>query len=273
VASPDNHRANKGDATSGAQAGAVDQDSAGTLNPVDANPEAQNPNDHGSDEQPRSYENIIARWTVILGISTVVLAIATILSAYFLFVTDHTLKDTLIETRKSANAAHDAVRVAQSTAEMQLRAYLSAEASELLTLEGGSLGAIISIKFKNAGTTPAYNVRSTMGAGFRKDPLPPGIDMSWFKTVEFNADVIFPHNDRVAFAVNSPPDGRPQKLTRADTIYVCADTKYFDVFKKERTTKFCAAASGGDLPDAFFKGRPRGGMTNITWAYDRYEAD
>jgi len=40
-------------------------------------------------------DSLIARWTKVVGISTIVLSLATILSAYFLWVTDETLRRTL----------------------------------------------------------------------------------------------------------------------------------------------------------------------------------
>jgi hypothetical protein len=49
----------------------------------------------------REYEKTIALWTTILGASTVALVFATAINAFFLWVTDHTLKDTLRANRLS----------------------------------------------------------------------------------------------------------------------------------------------------------------------------
>ena len=46
-------------------------------------------------KENRKFDAAIARWTKVVGISTVVLAIATIISSYFLWVTDETLRHTL----------------------------------------------------------------------------------------------------------------------------------------------------------------------------------
>jgi hypothetical protein len=52
-------------------------------------------------QDSKSYEQTIARWTVVVGIFTGLLFIATAVSAYFLWQTDHTLHDTLISTNRA----------------------------------------------------------------------------------------------------------------------------------------------------------------------------
>jgi len=59
-------------------------------------PEARQPEAQASHNQTENrYERRIANWTVVVGAFTVVLAIATAGSGYVLWLTDHTLKDTL----------------------------------------------------------------------------------------------------------------------------------------------------------------------------------
>lgn len=71
-----------------------------------------------------SSDFVIARWTKVLGLCTLGLFIVTFGSVVVLLLTEFTLRDTLVETRKAADAAKDAVGVAQSTMQLDQRAWI-----------------------------------------------------------------------------------------------------------------------------------------------------
>jgi hypothetical protein len=136
-------------------------------------PEPEQPHQEPSEPKPKGYEKIIARWTIILGISTILLFIATGISAYFLYATDLTLKDTLNATARAAKATEDAVNIASATAKRQLRAYLGIT---IVTFEcpncldkrwtppkRGLPEVVMITKVKNFGATPAYQVHTCTG--------------------------------------------------------------------------------------------------------------
>src|ERR1700730_571457 len=108
------------------------------------NPQSGHPAEDSDDPKPKSYERTIARWTIILGASTLALALATGISAYFLWETNQTIK-------KQVNAIR-----------MQLRAYggmrqfVSAPAIKKETDKPDVIiGANVAITWKNFGSTPA----------------------------------------------------------------------------------------------------------------------
>jgi len=126
----------------------------------------------------------IDRFTGWLVAWTALLFVATIISAGILFITDHTLKETLEETRravvaseKSAKATEDSVKLAADTARRQLRAYVAVtgqdlecancvtKGSTIYPPKGGPDASEINVimRVKNFGATPAYQVRSCRG--------------------------------------------------------------------------------------------------------------
>lgn len=158
-------------------------------------PQTDHSRQEPNEPKPRGYEKTIARWTVILGISTVLLFIATGISAYFLYVTDHTLKDTLAATGRAAKATEDSVKTAADTAKRQLRAYLTVsnikiECSNCKKKDGWETPKNVRpeprilLTVKNSGATPAYNVQTCSGAE-RTEPdtfLPADFPFSCEKT-------------------------------------------------------------------------------------------
>ncbi len=110
----------------------------------DVDLQSKNPNFNSNTRTPKSYENIIASWTIVLGMSTVALVAATTISAYFLWATDQTIKTQV------------------DTARIQLRAYvgmnqflympiIKKDTDKPDVFAGSNLG----ITWKNFGSTPA----------------------------------------------------------------------------------------------------------------------
>lgn len=100
-----------------------------------------------------SYENTITRWTIVLGLSTVVLALATIVVGYFLFATNQTIK-------KQVGAALAQLRAYVGYQQIIYAPRLSAEPGR----PGLFLGSGIAVTWKNFGATPAKEFEYWMSA-------------------------------------------------------------------------------------------------------------
>ncbi len=136
-------------------------------------PEPEQSHKESKNPEPKGYERTIARWTVILGTSTILLFIATGISAYFLYVTDQTLRDTLATNARAAKATEESVKLSADTAKRQLCAYLTVEAAKINCAncpkgdwkapKGERPETEFLLTIKNVGLTPAYEVRSCSG--------------------------------------------------------------------------------------------------------------
>jgi hypothetical protein len=95
--------------------------------------------ERGKQPASKSSETVIANWTIVVGLSTVLLFFATGMSAYFLYVTDKTLKETL---------------------EINQRPWLSVEVEAIGSFKLNRRGEIpLRVKVKNNGLSPAQKVR------------------------------------------------------------------------------------------------------------------
>jgi hypothetical protein len=148
--------------------------------------------------------------------------------------------------KDSADATRDAVRLAEKTAERQLRAYLSVVRSEVRNFGFGNK-VQVHIVFKNTGQTPAYEVASFdaislldfPGGIFDIDPiidtaLPGtviGANGEYHITRTFDSTLTQTHIDALT-------SGR-------FAIYSFGRVKYRDAFGVQRKTNF-RVAYGGD---------------------------
>lgn len=130
----------------------------------------------GDTAKTKSYEKTLTRWTIVLGLSTLMLSIATIISAYFLFATDQTIK-------KQVGAAL-----------AQLRAYVGTQQiiyDPRLTAEPGRpnifLGSAMGVTWKNFGGTPAKEFEYWISAKW----YPAGIEPDFSKPSERIPEHIF----------------------------------------------------------------------------------
>lgn len=94
-------------------------------------------------QQPKDYERVVAKWTRVLGLFTVLLFAATALSAYFLWTTDETLRKTFLVSQ---------------------RPWLSAQVELIgpLQFSPGESRSVVPLKItlKNHGLTLAEDVRT-----------------------------------------------------------------------------------------------------------------
>lgn len=123
----------------------------------------------GDTAKTASYEKTLARWTIVLGLATLVLSVATIVSAYFLLATEQTIKKQIGATLA------------------QLRAYVGTQQiiyDPKLTAEPGRpnifLGSAMGVTWKNFGVTPAKDLEYWLSAKW----YPPGIEPDFSKPTE-----------------------------------------------------------------------------------------
>jgi hypothetical protein len=199
----------------------------------------------------------IDRFTGWLVTWTFLLFIATVINAGVLWKTDSTLHDTLLETKKSADAAEDsanaakaAVELSDKTAERQLRAYINVETTNLSWNKGV---ATVAVSVRNAGQTPASGM-VFRGIIATNDDIPLGAMLpSSFGDAPANFIVgdqdvakvtrILGQGREETFTIVSsgapfikkpPPKTKfPRKLFVIGAIY------YNDIFGKPRHTRFC----------------------------------
>src|SRR4051812_7674551 len=108
---------------------------------VDEKKQGAIPSHEGEQKKEKSDSDVvIARWTKVVGIFTVVLAIATFANAYFLWVTDETLRDTL---------------------EINQRPWVYADVviDGPLTFDQNGISVPLKITLKNGGLALAHDVR------------------------------------------------------------------------------------------------------------------
>jgi hypothetical protein len=199
----------------------------------------------------------IDRFTGWLVTWTALLFIATVINAGVLWKTDNTLHDTLLETKKSADAAEDsanaaraAVELSDRTAERQLRAYINIEKIDL-TWNKGSASAEIGLR--NAGQTPASNMIFRGLIATNEDVSQTGKLPAYFGDGPANFIIgdedtskvtrILGQGREESFNVisNTPYQKQSFKLKPKFPVrlFVIGAVYYNDIFGKPRHTRFC----------------------------------
>ena len=223
-------------------------------------PEPAEADEAGEQPPSKSYEQIIARWTVILGFATVLLFVATGISAYFLYVTDHTLRDTLNVTTRAAKATEESVKIAGDTAKRQLRAYLAItdvkidctncikQSGKLNPPKKGLADFRVLVTVKNFGSTPAYEAR-TCSHTYMAEPgkFPPDdFDYSCENVcTTCPANTLSPGNSRILML---PIETGDVLMASAGfkRLFYYGTTTFKDAFRDSRKLPFCWFIEGGD---------------------------
>lgn len=118
--------------------------------------------------QSRSSEFWLVSWTALL-------VFVTGANAWVLWLTDHTLRETLIVQRAAADRQvkmlSDTLMAQKTATELQLRAYLAVESGDI----GVGVGSVaFFLNIKNSGQTPAFDVvvRYSSGLYHASQPYP-----------------------------------------------------------------------------------------------------
>lgn len=175
---------------------------------------------------PEGYEKAIARWTAIVGAFTIVLAIATIASAWILWKTDETLKETMVNGQ---------------------RAYVGLSTTYGIKATTGSINLLV----ENDGQTPAKNVKVFANWEFVPlgENLPPEFsfpEKSGCDATIKSVGPVFPRNPQLTSNRVCGTDLGNVTLAEqgAKSAFVYGHISYLDIFDKYRTTTFCFLYGG-----------------------------
>jgi hypothetical protein len=200
-------------------------------------------------KQPTN-DAVIAKWTKILGRSTIALFLATFGTGVVLYLTELTLRDTLTETRKAANAAKDSVEITKAVMQLDQRAWLGVESirPEPLIPEIGKT-FVVTMKVRNTGKTPARKITSR-GRG---EPVPKGGKPNFFyENIEPFAAHLMPGGESsVPIAPMTVPGTNTSVVVNKDirdgliagtiTVFVHGRLEYEDIFGKPHWVTYCAS--------------------------------
>ncbi|MDI1262223.1 MAG: hypothetical protein PS018_03065 [bacterium] len=190
------------------------------IKPEPSSSESQIKSDH-------RYERRIANWTVVVGAFTVVLAIATAGSAYVLWLTDHTLQDTL--------------KAQTASSERQLRAYLGFEWGAVLLDSPAPSQVTAWIRLKNYGSTPAYKVKAWLNFARRPSNDEP---FDQIRTAE-NEGVLEPTgNFNLSATLPNTPAQLQAVVDGSHSVFVWGRVDYVDAFDRPRFYSFRGRMNG-----------------------------
>jgi hypothetical protein len=202
------------------------------------NPQSGHSAKRSGNPEAKGFEKIIARWTTILGVSTIALVIATSVSAYFLWSTDQTIGKQV-----------EAVKI-------QLRAYVGTNQVGYVVINRKSdvvppkktpapppvfFGANLAVTWKNFGSTPAKNAEHWVSAkwyaaGTEPDFSKPDVKLS--DRIVFN---IGPGGEIAGGAVFVPAVDIQKAISGDGRIFFWGHIKYYDSFPDTpvRNFHFC----------------------------------
>jgi hypothetical protein len=229
----------------------------------------------------QSNEWMMARWTRNVGLFTLALVVVGIVTAVIfkrqLDAMQGQLKEmqaasiqadktiTAFEqladaAQQTAVATKEYARLSGETAERQLRAYVVAEFDGNDSVDEGNLN--VQIMLRNAGGTPARNLRVFGYCGVEKVPLPGNLVNKFAYTKE--GTVLLPYAD-VGVKVCGELDDAELKLMERDdyVLLACVKAEYADVFGKNRQTMMCGAALAQDVARRLLRGAR--GSVKINW--------
>jgi hypothetical protein len=183
--------------------------------------------------EPRSYEKTIAVWTSVLGGSTIALFIATAISAYFLYKTDHT-----ISNQAEINKLQTRAYIGLSKSVITPNVYTlppKPKADTYLT------GADFQVTWKNFGVTPAFDMRYFISVHWFPNHTEPDFSKPALILEDFPPGVLGGLVDLVAGAVHVDSDEIQKVAAGNGRIFVWGIATYRDLFSitPTRATAFC----------------------------------
>jgi hypothetical protein len=194
-----------------------------------------NPADGGGNPEPKGYEKTIARWTVVLGASTIALVIATGLSGYFLYTTDETIK-------KQVEAAGIQLRAYVNYQQVVYIPHFSKDPDQK---DAPEPGAHFGVTWKNYGSTPAREASYWISVKWYAN----GTEPDFSKPTEILTDhpntTIPPGGERATVAVFVPiADINKTTAVSSGKIFLWGHISYKDYIPGSpiRNSHFCLVA-------------------------------
>lgn len=144
---------------------------------------------------------------------------------------------TFWETLRTARAAEDAVRIADKTAERQLRAYVGVEYVSIFDTREGQTPTV-SIAYKNFGQTPAVKIQLRSAYAISGPGLPDFDDLPDLQG--WNLPLNPNHEAHTLNKIDPEAwrHGRSALEMHTKTFYLYGRINYLDAFDRERSTKF-----------------------------------
>jgi hypothetical protein len=184
----------------------------------------------------RVIDSMTAQWAMWLTAGMLVVAS---IQALFFWVQLHLMRKSMKVAEVAATAAERSVETMQDTARRQLRAYVSIDRAWIEFLEPGV--PKVTVVVKNAGLTPAHNLRHWIHQWIERYPLttqlptPPNGFVTSSSVLGSGAT----HNMQIK---HPQPIINPSFIdkigTSEGTIYVYGEIHYKDVFGHEHITKY-----------------------------------
>lgn len=165
-------------------------------------------------------------------------------------------------------ATRGLVSGADRTAERQLRAYVFVQAQNIHISDDT---IAVRYEFRNTGQTPAYNVRHAGKLEILPSPLP--ADFVIVSPTDLGGGNSLGNGVPYAGESKILYTGTPAALKVDKTrIYLIVIVKYFDAFKRERTTRLAVSVANFDamveaIIDAAQSGKTSGAMPNIEFEH------
>lgn len=203
---------------------------------------AERNNEHPKKEANKTlwdswFPDALALYTLALVVFTAVLAFGGLYQLRALERAELISAEAAKAAKESADVARDAVRLAEKTAERQLRAYVFVESVEMIT-EGRIVRAVLSIK--NSGQTPAYDLVVYVGISSRGSSdvfVPPKPDDIRLDKISVGPGMSISTSNQ--FEVPAENNELLAALDRgAAVVYVYGRINYSDAFKVPRNLSY-----------------------------------
>ena len=193
------------------------------------------------DQQLTEYNHDLAFYTKILAIVGAIQLASAFFQTWF-------LGRTMKVTGKAATASERAANDAATTAEHQLRAYVSAIPNHIYNFSP-TAPVTIQYTFQNLGQTPAYRASSIARIELLPDPLPEHFQFPTLTPNNLSTHTIQP-SERFFGRTTAERTFTESEIDEAISghlrIYIFGVISYMDAFGNSRLTKFCRVIPGGD---------------------------
>ncbi|PHR92268.1 MAG: hypothetical protein COA69_07755 [Robiginitomaculum sp.] len=154
------------------------------------------------------------------------------------------MREALEEAKRATEAAWQAVKVSETTAINQLRAYVGPVDFEIMFTESNEI--LVAFKIKNTGQTPAINVQLAYCITFLELPIDDSdVDIDAQILDEEQASAFLPKDVTFSAKTDVLNDYDTTKkilcLQGTHAVFVYGKVAYKDIYGQPRTTKFRVA--------------------------------
>jgi hypothetical protein len=179
------------------------------------------------------------------------------IQAWFFWVQLRLIRTSLVDAKTAAGAAEraakateDAVELSRTTAQMQLRAYIVADAVDVdITHLNGPQGEVmvsVKIAIKNTGQTPAHDLRVVSKTELLRHPIEMPFDFTLISGPNPSSSALGPGEHTASESKpDAPFDGNAMMVATepesCGRIYTWGTVTYRDVFGGNQWTNFCSS--------------------------------